>query len=66
MIHCISLGLSLNLSILLSDRKNKHEILSTGEGTGLQSFKLLVVIECRRSMIADRRWEVSYNERNPH
>jgi len=60
------LGMSLNLSILISDQKNKYEVLSTGEGTGCKPYKLLVMLTTDLIVYAIRRWEALYNERNPH
>lgn len=34
----------LNLSILISSKKNKYELFSTGEGTREKSFKLLALV----------------------
>lgn len=66
MINCKSLGMSLNLSILISDQKNKYEVLSTGEGTGCEPYKLLVMLNTDLIIYAIRRWEALYNERHPH
>jgi len=58
------LGLSLNLSILISDKNNKYEALSTGEGNERTPHKLIVMIVFVFDLIIVIRWEVVNEERH--